>query len=351
MASLDPAVFQSWFDNSQLSDVLFHVRCEAPDEEPDQQVVDATPAPAAEVEAVPADSEDRQAAGRKRGRRSAGAGGSVTKQPANTKRSKAAAASEGGHVEQSERSYHLHRVVLSASSNYFKALFTNWNSQQQQAGSAGTSTSSSGSGVLEHVERVQPGDMEAMHLLLRLMYGHVLPGGEADPSFAMPLLRCAVLADRLSTPALLDIVLQQLVRTVSPCTWCISCAFISALACVPPGIAASNYFKSILEGCRKSALRVLQPKGDGPSASTRLKQGQQRAELEAACRHFIYSSYLDCSDVIRSTQMRKEFCDLSFEALLGWVQSEELKVCTVGGAHKGHSPVSSRWVQSCRHDS
>ena len=102
----------------------------------------------------------------------------------------------------------------------------------------------------------------------------------ARPELVMPLLRCAVLADRLSPPALLDIVLQQLVRTVLPCAWCISCAFISALACVPPGIAAGNPFKSILEGCQNSALRVLQPGGDGPSASTRLKQGQQRAELE-----------------------------------------------------------------------
>ena len=64
---------------------------------------------------------------------------------------------------------------------------------------------------------------------------------------------------------------------------------------------------------------------------------------------------MDCSDVIPSTQIRKEFDGLSFEALMGWVQSdltlEELKVCTVGGAHEGRSPVSSRWVQSCRHDS
>ena len=49
MASLDLAVFQSWLHDSRLSDVLFRVSCEALDEEPDQQVVDATPAPAAEV--------------------------------------------------------------------------------------------------------------------------------------------------------------------------------------------------------------------------------------------------------------------------------------------------------------
>jgi hypothetical protein len=186
------------------------------------------------------------------------------------------------------RSLHAHAVILSAQSDHFKAQLSDRGSKSKPSAQPAAGSSSS-SIRFEIVEQVEEDELEAMELLLRVMYS-----GRVDQ-----------LQDK--APALLLKALSLAHR------------FLASKACMG-GLAAALCSISTEAIDQGFLAAVFHERMRDPMALPSL------APLLKACRDSLQQLYGDVPGVIASNELRGAFCSLPHAAVLSWLQLEGLSV-------------------------
>jgi hypothetical protein len=269
-----PGAFSTWFDNPEHSDVVLHLGT-------------ATAAPVA---------------------------------ASNSKTRKARAA-----APPHARTFHAHAVVLSAQSAYFKArMGGRWQRTHAKR-------------KVELVELVEETELEAMELLLRLMYGQSLP----DATSVHTLFQCLRLADRFQSAACGDELLHRLAAIPASS---IDRSFVAGVCDAPPGVRRDEPpFRALVKVCAQELVRVY---GSAPAATNPSPDLTAILDLDVlvdvygaadpalpllqplldACLAHLVRLYGDVPATIRDAALRDQFCALPHAAVLAWAECDELRV-------------------------
>ena len=196
-------------------------------------------------------------------------------------------ATEAGGLEQT-RSFHCHAILLSSRSAVFKARLSSlWqDTPAVLAGNGSVQAARSAKILHELVECVAPDEVQAMELLLNLMYSPKMP----DPLPAPELLSiCLRLADRLGALHAMDLLLSSLAAVTANTA---DYACLVQACSLPLGAWHRPACEPLTQAARTAATRLF---GNVPA-------------------------------VIRNSQLRQQFCALPFPAVLAWAQADELEV-------------------------